>query len=134
MNFVLTWAFVPLILALAFRFILTELHAVPWYDTAFLTSFELYSYSISLALAFISLWHNCLRDRCPDCRTLKPRLTHEKEIERFIGTKKVSGRDGQGRTTMQHVSTTFARMEYHYTCSNAHCRSRWFHVGKREVT
>jgi hypothetical protein len=66
--------------------------------------------------------------------SVSPHFIGEKEIERFVGTKQVNGRDGEGRTTVHHVSTTFARLEYHYVCSNAACTFRWHDVRKREVT
>ena len=134
MNIVLTWAFLPLLFAVAYRFFFAEASQIPWYHFQYMSTFELYLYTVCIVLGLVSVWHNFVRDRCPQCRAVNPEFLGEREIDRFVGSKKVHGKDGQGRTTTHHVSTTFARLEYHYSCSSSDCRAKWHTLVKREVT
>lgn len=133
MNALLTWGFVPLFIAGAFRFVYTDLNEVAWYDIHFISDVELVIYGICVALALVSFWHNFVRERCPFCRAVDPDVIDENEIDRFVGTKRVNGTDGMGRSTTHHVSTTFAKVEYHYACQNPDCTREWHKVVKREV-
>lgn len=134
MNQFLKWAFLPLIIAIFLRIVFNEINALTWYDISIYSTFEIYLYGVLLALGLVSLWHNFLRHRCPQCRTLNPTLVGEEEIDRFIGHKEVFGKDGQGRRTTQHVSTTFARINSRYLCLNPDCSYKWNMQHKREIS
>jgi hypothetical protein len=134
MNAILNWGAFPIVVVALVRALLNRVNGLPWYDFQLINGAEIYVWGACFILALASIWHLGLRHRCPECRSVNPHFLGSKEIDRFVGTKKVSGRDGEGRTTTHHVSTTFAKVENAYSCSNPGCGAKWNTFGKHEVS
>jgi hypothetical protein len=133
MDQFLKLAWLPLAVAVLVTVLFNWLTGAPWYDVAGMGAVGVGIVGVCIGLALLSFWHHGWREKCPVCQSTNPSLMREKEIDRFVGSKQVNGTDGQGRTTTHHVSTTFAKIECHYTCSSAACRHAFKRVRKREV-
>lgn len=88
MDTFLRFAFLPFVLAGAYRYVSSKRQELPWYDLQSLSTIRLAIYGFCVALALVSLWHVVLRRRCPQCHSVSPHFADEREIERFVGTKK----------------------------------------------
>jgi hypothetical protein len=130
MNKLLNHLYVPLALAAGLRWLFTNTNGVSFFGTGHMYPFEGWVDMISLGLAAICFWHHFVRLRCPNCRSTEAQFQGSKEVDRFVGTKKMTGTDGKGRSTTSHVSTTFVKIDSYYTCVN--CTHEWSVRVKRE--
>jgi len=97
-------------------------------DSAGYLSFTFYAMLVGIPSAWI--WNKFIRLRCPQCKTVKPSLLNEEELDSWRGTKSVSERLGSGKTRTRHVSTTYAKVKRTYECTA--CRNVWDVVKKEE--
>jgi len=132
MNKLLDFAFVPLLLAVIFRGVLTYFAGVDFLEYTYRYDWEIWVYGACIFLAALCIWHYFFRFRCPECNAVDPWFAREREIDRFVGPKKVKGVDGKSRTVTHYVSTTYLKIQSEYRCSN--CNHTWSSVGKRELT
>ena len=70
------------------------------------------------------------RRKCPNCRADKYDTISSEETDRWVGTKKVRGKDGKNRSTIQHTSTTFVEITTTYLCRM--CKCQWLETKKKE--
>ena len=130
MEKILDFVFVPALVVIIYRCIVHAYFGVAWTDWNALEGYVCIGAGIFAVLWF---WHRFIRRRCSECHQTSPWEVGSKEIERFIGAKKVRGTDGKGRTTTSHVSVTFAKIQHNYKCRNKNCDNEWVEVSKREV-
>jgi hypothetical protein len=131
MNTFLNFAFIPLIVVTAFRYFFALRHGIDWLDFRTLNAAEIYVFIFCGCLAALSFWHHAIRARCPSCKSTCLDVLSENEIDRFVGSKEVTGKDGQGRATRHHVSVTFAKLQRQNRCRS--CGNQWQTLLKREL-
>lgn len=83
-----------------------------------------------IALFCVSVWHTFLRRRCPECNSTSYHLMDDEELDRWLGTKKVSERTASGKTKTRHVQTTYVKMKREYLCND--CHHKWVEIDKEE--
>ncbi|WP_407852818.1 hypothetical protein [Burkholderia gladioli] len=123
MDKFLNYSLIGVPLSLAIRFFWSSHTGVDFSDFSSLENWELYFYGASLLLAVIWFWNIAIRTRCPKCRSTNAAFLGEEEIDRWVGTKKVSEKLSNGQSTKRSVSTTFERVRLLYECVD--CRHGW---------
>jgi len=83
---------------------------------------------VVLFIGFI-IWNSFIRRRCPKCRATKYTLVERIELDRWIGTKKVTEGHGERQKT-KHVNVTYVENEYHFNCNI--CNHSWTETIKEE--
>lgn len=88
-----------------------------------------------LILALLSgiwVWHKFIRRRCPTCKATNPDLINTRELDSWLGTKKVTENLGNGKSRERVVNTTFSKIKRTYKCTS--CGTQWNEVRKEEKT
>ena len=130
MNKFLSFAFIPAVLIFVYRFFLASHYGTEWSDYGPIEGKFYLACGVLFALSF---WHLLVRNRCPECRAVSPHFLRRDEVDRFVGSKKVNGTDGKGRSTTSHVSVTYAKMHTRFRCANRNCEHVWVRASKHEV-
>jgi hypothetical protein len=130
MNKILNHLYAPLFLAAGLRWLFTSASGVEFTDFHYMYPQEVWVDLISAGLAAVCFWHYFVRPRCPNCRGTNVHFLRSQEVDRFVGSKKVTGTDGKGRSTTSHVSTTFVKLDNFYSCPD--CNHGWSERVKRE--
>ena len=78
------------------------------------------------------VWHKFIRRRCPSCKATSPDLINTRELDSWLGTKKVTENLGNGKSRERVVNTTFSKVERTYKCTS--CGIQWDEVSKEEKT
>lgn len=131
MNNFLKFAWLPLGMWGLYRTILNLVWKVDAFAFQSYSKTELEVVAICFFFAMVSFWHNIIRARCPNCRGVDHGIVGEEEVDRFIGSKEVSGTDGKGRTTKNHVSVTYRKMKNRHRCKS--CQHTWYSHVNREM-
>lgn len=76
------------------------------------------------------VWHKFIRRRCPSCKATSPDLINTRELDSWLGTKKVTENLGNGKSRERVVNTTFSKVERTYKCTS--CGNQWVEVSKEE--
>lgn len=132
MNIAFNLGFVFFSVSLAIRYFWTQHLGVDFFALGSLQEWEKWIYGISILWFMLAFWNVAIRLRCPACRSENVAHTGSKEVDRWVGPKKVTESLGNGKSTTRSVTTTFVKMEHAYLCGL--CDNRWVQHEKREKT
>lgn len=115
-KFINFGGWVALGLSLLVRFVWTWMHDADFASFKYVQEWELWLYGISVAWFCLSIWNVFIRTRCPKCDSANVSYRGTEELDRWVGTKKVTESMGNGKTASRAVSTTFEKVREHYNC------------------
>lgn len=130
MNQILTFAFIPFLISLAIRSYLATTAGVDMLDVRTFSQVEIWSYSISLMLAGLWVWHTFLRERCSHCKSYAVHRRGTEELNQYHTVRKLHERDNDGRMVTRHLNVTVAEMRHHFVCLD--CKHAWTVDFKRD--
>lgn len=130
MNQFLTLAFIPFLISCVIRWYLATTAGVNALDVRTFSEVEIWTYSISLALAGLSFWHVFLRPSCPNCKSYAVSHLGTEELRQYHTVRKVREQDNHGRSVTRHLNVTVAEMRKHFGCGA--CRHEWSTDFKRD--
>lgn len=121
MIYFLNFGFIAVLIATAFRYFYSKHLGIPFAAIFHPSELQLWIYWVSLFWLFLSFWNVSIRRQCPRCGATKYRFLGEREIDRWVGPKKVT-KERETKT----VSTTFVKIEKIWECRL--CGNNWGEV------
>lgn len=109
--------------SLAIRYFWASFHGLDVADFRTFEEWEYCLYGASLLLVLVWIWNVAIRHRCGACRSANVQFLGEREVDRFVGTKKVPEKLNNGKSTTRTVSTTFVKLKRDYCCGD--CPNSW---------
>ncbi len=132
MGHILNFGFVALVLAGAVRYFSSNQLGVHFFDYAHVYNWEAWLYGVSVLWFCVSFWNVLLRRRCPNCRSHQYSHNGSKEIDRWVGSKKIREQIGDKSYGYRSVTTTFIKIKDVFQC--LHCNHVWSEISKQEKT
>jgi hypothetical protein len=132
MNAFLNFGFLLLPVAIATRYFSVQRWGINFFDIRYLQQWEMAFYGAAALWFALSFWNYFVRVRCTNCRSAKVARMRSDEVDRWVGTKKVTENLGNGKSTQRTVSTTFVKIAHRYACLI--CDHRFVREEKREKT
>lgn len=110
-------------LSLLLRFLLSYFGNYNFLNYLTMYKWEMWLYIISFIWFGFVAWNEWIRRKCPVCKSKSYDLLSSKEIDRWVGTKKVRERLPDGKTRERILNTTFVMIQNDYGCKD--CGKVW---------
>lgn len=123
MDKLLNFGLLGIAVSAVVRYFWAKVNDLSYLDVHSLENWELWLYGISALVAVAWFWHVLIRTRCPNCRSTAVVYRGERELDRWVGTKKVTEQLSGGKSTTRSVSTTFEKVQKLYRCAD--CGHEW---------
>lgn len=117
-------------LSLLLRFLLSYFGNYHFLNYLTIYKWEMWIYIICFTWFGLAVWNEWIRRKCPVCKSKKYDLLSSKEIDRWVGIKKVSERTANGKTRERMLNTTFVMIQNDYRCRD--CGKVWSETKKME--
>lgn len=130
MNMILNLSFVPFVLCLLFRLIISSMWELPYANVRTFTELEFWMYGVSLALLALSFWHHLVRRRCPECRSTYVTTFGSHEYNQVHRIKKMTERDNNGNSVTRNLNVTVGQWRHKHRCRE--CSKEWISESEHE--